>query len=45
LKKGAGILAKASLLFDTVPSLLPVSTSHKGLLNYKFYICDISVKC
>lgn len=35
LKLGPGILAKASLLFDTVPSLLPVSTSHIGLSNCK----------
>ncbi|WVZ05887.1 hypothetical protein V8G54_019233 [Vigna mungo] len=34
LKKGAGRLAKASPLMDTLPSLLPVSTSHIGLLNW-----------
>lgn len=38
LKEGAGIFAKASLFIDTVPSLLPVSTSHMGLLNCKYYI-------
>jgi len=37
LKKGAGRLAKASPLMDTLPSLLPVSTSHIGLLNCKYY--------
>ena len=35
LKTGGGMLARASEASDTLPSLLPVSTSHIGFLNYK----------
>ena len=35
LEKREGILAKASEIRDTLPSLLPVRTSHNGLWNCK----------
>jgi hypothetical protein len=37
LKLGGGRFIKADVLLETLPSLLPVSTSHIGFWNCKYY--------